>query len=200
MYETISLEAPTMQYLETNELLSVLGEANKLGAREALMFCLAYRHGLRASEIARLTLDDVQHGQINIVRLKGSNHTVQPLYSHAIPALDEISLLAQYLRVRGDADGSRILFISRQGSGLSRQQIYNLFADCAFAAGIGPGRRNVHILKHSLASHLIRNGASVAYVQQLLGHKDAKSTLCYTHITQKEAAVVANKVMGSIFA
>jgi site-specific recombinase XerD len=194
------MEDTTMLYLETAELLKVLTEANKRGAREALMFCLAYRHGLRASEIARLTVDDVQNGSIDIRRLKGSEHTIQPLYEHEIPVLNEVKLLAKYLRERGDADGSRVLFISRQGSGLSRQQIYNLFADCALAAGIEAGRRNVHILKHSLASHLIRNGASVAYVQQLLGHKDAKSTLCYTHITQKEAAVVANKVMGSIFA
>jgi site-specific recombinase XerD len=189
-----------MQYLETAEILRVLTEAKKRGLREHCMFLLAYRHGLRASEIARLLVTDVRCGQIDVRRLKGSLHTIQPLYEHDNPLLDEKLVLAAWLRERGDADQSKMLFISRQGSGLCRRQIYNLFEDVAFKAGIEPGRRNPHILKHSLASHLIRNGAEVAFVQQAMGHRDAKSTLSYTHITSKEAAVVVNRVMGSIFA
>ena len=189
-----------MQYLQTDELLRVMGEAKKAGAREHCMFLLAYRHGLRATEISRLTVADVRGGNINVRRLKGSLHTVQALQTHANQLLDEKRSLAAWLTERGDADGSAILFTSRQGSGLSRRQVYNLFNDIAFRAGIEAGRRNPHILKHSLASHLIRHGANVAYVQQALGHADPKSTLSYTHITQTEASAVVSNVMNAVFA
>lgn len=189
-----------MQYLEAGELLKVLTEAKRKGTREHCMFLMAYHHGLRASEIARLTLDSVKGGKLNVRRLKGSLHTIQPIVGHNNPLLDEKRVLQSWLQDRGDADQSRILFISRQGSGLTRQQVRNLFEDVAMRAGIESGRRTPHILKHTLASHLIRNGADTAYVQQALGHADPKSTLSYTHITDNEAAVVKNAVLGRVFA
>ena len=188
------------EYLKPNELLSVLAEAKKKGPREHCMFLMAYRHGLRATEISQLTVDDVRGGKVDVRRLKGSLHTVQPLYSDTNPLLDEKRALAAWLKARGDADGSVFLFVSRQGSCLKRRQIFNLFEDVAFRAGIEHGRRNPHILKHSFCSHLIRAGASVAYVQQAAGHKDPKATLSYTHINQEEAAAVVSSTLGSVFA
>ncbi len=188
-----------MQYLEPNELLAVLKAAKDCGAREWAMFVLAYRHGLRASEISNLTLADVRGGKLNVRRVKDSLHTIQALESHSNPLLDEKAALYAWLRERGDADGSQFVFTSRQGSGVKRRQVYNLFNEVAFRAGIDETRRNPHILKHSLAAHLIRAGVGVAHVQQVLGHRDPKSTLAYTHITQSEAAVAANKVMDDLF-
>lgn len=189
-----------MEYLETAELIKVLTEAKKRGAREHFMFLAAYHHGLRASEISLLTLADVRNGSIDIRRLKGSKHTIQPLKSHANPLLDEHKALAAWLRERGDADGSKMLFTSRNGSGISRRQIYNLFEDCAFKAGIEAGRRNPHILKHSICSHMVRAGVEVAYIQQAMGHSDPKSTISYLHITQSEAAAKVDGALGKIFA
>jgi type 1 fimbriae regulatory protein FimB len=189
-----------MNYLKPAEVLKVLESAKKNGAREHAIVLLGYKHGLRASEIARLTLDDVRGGQINVRRLKGSLHTIQPLASHANPLLDEPTVLKAWLRERGYADGSQFLFTSRQGSALSRRQIYNLFEDAAIRAGIEKGRRNPHILKHSLASNLLRGGASVAYVQIALGHVDAKNTLRYTNVNDEEAAVVTGQTLDAIFA
>jgi integrase len=115
-----------MNYLTPNEVLSVLAEAKRHGAREHCMFLLAYKHGLRASEISMLTLADVQNNAIDVRRVKDSLHTVQPLQSHDNPLLDETIVLKAWLRNRGDAD-SQMLFTGRNGSGISRQQIYNLF-------------------------------------------------------------------------
>jgi site-specific recombinase XerD len=188
-----------MLYLEADEVLAVLSQARQKGSREHCMFLLAYRHGLRATEIAKLKVTDVQDGELNVRRLKGSLHTVQLLQSHTNPLLDEREVVARWLQDRGEADGSVLLFTSRQGSGLTRRQVYNLFSDIAAKAGINRGRRNPHILKHSLASHLTRNGVHVAYVQQALGHRDPKSTLLYTHITDREAAVVLSSALSKIF-
>jgi integrase/recombinase XerD len=189
-----------MEYLKPAELLKVLTVAKQRGAREHAMFLLAYGHALRASEIASLTVADVRGGKINCVRGKLSEHTIEDLRESDNPLLNEKAVLAAWLRVRGEADGSQMLFTSRQGSGLTRQQIYNLFAKVARLAGIEDGRVNPHILKHSYASHLLRNGADLAYVQKALGHRHISSTVRYTHVSTTEAQVVSNRILGSVFA
>lgn len=188
-----------MKYLNGNEILNVLAEAKKRGTREHCMFLLAFKHGLRASEISRLLLSDVRNGEIDVRRLKDSLHTVQPLLSHENPLLDEKRVLNAWLRERGDAD-SQLLFTGRNGSGICRQQVYNLFYDIAMRAGIDRDRRFPHIWKHSLGYHLIHNGVDLAYVQQALGHKHISSTVRYTHVSQAEAAVKVGDVMNSVFA
>lgn len=188
-----------MEYLSPSELLKILKHASK-SPREHCMFLLGYAHGLRASEIAALTLDDVRNGRIRCNRGKGSQRTVEDLRESQNPLLDEKMALAAWLRLRGEADGSIMLFTSRQGSGMTRQQVYNLFRKCAELAGIEAGRFNPHVLKHSYASHLLRNGADLAFVQKALGHAHISSTTRYTHVTASEAQVVSNRILGNVFA
>lgn len=192
-----------MEYLTPTELLKVLAEAKRQSARNFCLILLAYKHGLRASEITGLKLSDVRDGHINVRRLKDSLHTIQPLQSHANPLLDEVAALKVWLEARGDGDGSQFLFTSRQGSALSRRQIHNLFESICIRAGLGNetdrNRRHPHTLKHSLGAHLIRNGVSLPYVQQALGHSQISSTICYTHITQAEAASKVSDVMNQVF-
>src|SRR5260370_4067540 len=186
-----------MKYLKPNELLKVLAGAKKRGLRELAMFCLAYHHGLRSSEICKLLLADTKDGSIDVSRVKGSLHTVQPLKSHDNPLLDERAILSAYMRSRPDT-GSRFLFVSRLGSGLSRQQVYRLFSKIAILTGVG--QKGSHCLKHSLGRHMVEQGVSIAHIQQMLGHADFKATSIYLSISQEEAATVADKAMQSIFA
>lgn len=181
-------------YLTPDELRKVLATAAKYGAREACMFTLAYGHALRASEVASLTLEDVRAGKIRCRRGKGSEHTLEALRAH------EIDVLTLWLRERGEADGSVFLFTSRQGSRLSRQQVYNLFRKCAELASIDADRCNPHVLKHSYASHMIRAGVSLAYVQKAMGHAHISSTVRYTHITVPEAQAKSNDVVATVLA
>jgi site-specific recombinase XerD len=178
------------EYLKEDELIKVLSHCD---VRSKCMFTLAYGHALRASEIASLTLDDVRHGKINCVRGKKSEHTIEDLRDN------EKAALSAWLRERGEADGSVFLFTSRQGSRMTRQQVYNLFRKAAELASIGPGRVNPHILKHSYASHLLRNGADLAYVQKACGHKHISSTVRYTHVSTAEAQVVSNRILNKVF-
>jgi len=189
-----------MEYLKPIELLKVLDCARKRSPREHCMFLLGYAHALRASEIAALTLDDVRNGRIRCNRGKGSQHTVEELRENQNVLLDEKMALAAWLRERGEADCSVFLFTSRQGSRITRQQVYNLFRKCAELAGMEAGRFNPHVLKHSYASHLLRNGADLAFVQKALGHAHISSTTRYTHVTTSEAQVVSNRILGNVFA
>ncbi len=189
-----------MEYLKPNELLKVLGHARDCGAREHAMFLLCYSHGLRASEIASLTVEDVRNGRIRCNRGKGSQHTVEELREHANELLNEKLVLAAWLRQRGEGDGSCFLFTSRKGSRLTRQQVYRLFRRCVELADVDVDRLGPHLLKHSYASHLLRNGADLAYVQKALGHAHISSTTRYTHVTTSEAQSVSNRILGAVFA
>lgn len=188
-----------MKFWQPQELLNVLNKARETSARNHLVILLAYKHGLRATELCRLTLEDVRQGRLDCQRLKGSLHTNRPLESDDNVLLDEKRALQAWLRERPDS-GSIFLFTSRLGAGLSRWSVTDIFEDAAFRAGLERGRRNPHLGKHTLGALAYRSGVDVVALQQLLGHKDVKSTLCYTHLSQDEAHSKARTAMASVFA
>jgi type 1 fimbriae regulatory protein FimB len=192
-----------MKYWQPTELTAVLAAARKESVRNHLIVLLGYKHGLRATEITRLKLSDVAHGRCDVRRLKGSEHTNQPLESDENILLDEKRALAAYLRERPETP-SVFLFVSefgpRCGSGLSRQSIYNIFVDAAAAAGIEPGRRFPHCAKHTLGTLLYKGGADILVIKKLLGHKDLKASACYIELTADEAHNKGSKALSQMFA
>lgn len=188
-----------MKYWQPTELLAVLSEARKVSVRNHCMILFAYKHGLRATELCHIKLEDVADGRLDCQRLKGSLHTNRPLESDPNPLLDEKRALAAYLRERPDT-GSIFLFISRLGSGMTRHAVRDIFEDAAFHAGIERGRRHPHCAKHTLGALAYRAGVDTFALQQLLGHRDAKATAVYAGVTQDEAHVAARSKMASVFA
>src|ERR1700688_5059853 len=84
----------TMAYLSPEEVLAVLNAARAHSVRDWAMVLVAYRHGLRASEVCGLKLSDMnlKDQTIRVARLKGSMLTTQPLMPHrGQPLLDEVS-------------------------------------------------------------------------------------------------------------
>jgi type 1 fimbriae regulatory protein FimB len=146
------------------ETLAVLKVAKQRSIRDWAMILLAYRHGLRASEVCRLKLADVDQkaGSISIRRLKGSLQTVQPLYQHrGQPLLDETAAVRSWLRKR-PSDGSNYLFTSQKGGRLDRTQFFRVFQTIAQMAGLPVEKRHPHVLKHLLASHLVASNVNLA--------------------------------------
>src|SRR5579862_2731153 len=133
-----------MTILTPQEILDLLKTARKRSVRDWAMILLAYRHGLRASEVCGIKLADVdvKSGSISIRRLKGSLHTVQPLYQHrGQPSLDEQAAVRAWLRKRVD-DGSDHLFTSQKGGKLSRIQFFRVFQRVAEIAGLAVEKRH----------------------------------------------------------
>ena len=187
--------------LTPDELLAVLKAARSRSARDWAMILLGYRHGLRASEVCSLKLADVdpKADSISIRRLKGSLHTVQPLYRHkGQPLLDEVTALRAWQRER-KADGSDFLFTSQKGGRLHRSQFFRIFQACAEAAGLPPQKRHPHALKHSLASHLVAGNVNLALVKQCLGHRAIGSTMKYVAVSDTQAADAAREAMMRLY-
>jgi type 1 fimbriae regulatory protein FimB len=165
------------------------------------MILMAYRHGLRASEVCGLSLDDldVKNRAVTLRRLKGSMRTVQPLYEHrGQPLLDEVVALRQWLKQRRD-DGSKYVFTSQKGGRLDRTQFFRLFQGHAEAAGLPVEKRHPHVLKHSLGTHLVSGNVNLALVKQALGHRSINSTMKYIGTTDGQAAAAVRSAMADLF-
>jgi type 1 fimbriae regulatory protein FimB len=188
-------------YLTPGEMIAVLKAAKERSARDWTMVLLSYRHGMRASEVCNLRLDDVdlKRQAITIRRLKGSLDTVQPLYPHrGVPLLDELAALRAYLRDRED-DGSDFLFVSQKGGRLHRSQFFRVFQAIAEAARLPAEKRHPHALKHSLASHLVATNVNLALVKQALGHRAISSTMIYVGTSDLQASEAAAEAMMAMY-
>jgi site-specific recombinase XerD len=190
-----------MEHLTPSEIQRVMRTAKARSTRDWAMVLLAYRHGLRASEVCGLKMSDldIKNESVTLRRLKGSLKTVQPLYRHrGQPLLDEVHAMKAWLRERAD-DGSNFVFTSQKGGRLDRTQFFRIFQSIAVEAGLPAEKRHPHCLKHSLGTHLVQRNTNLALVKQALGHKSISSTLRYTSVTDSQAARAVTEALSDLF-
>jgi integrase len=191
----------SMVHLEPHEVLSVLRAAKAKGARELAMIVVAYKHGMRASEVCNLLLSDLdmKNGSIVVERLKGSLRTVQAVTEHrGEPLLNEVKAIREWLRQRSD-DGSDYLFNSQKGGRLDRSQVFRLFRAIARKAGLAAEKQHPHALKHSLATHLVSANVNLALIKQQLGHKSIGSTMRYVNANDQQASKATTAALMQIY-
>jgi type 1 fimbriae regulatory protein FimB len=168
----------TPQFLTKNELKALLDKAKKRSQRDYTMILLAYRHGLRASEVCNITRQnlDLEAGNLRCERAKGSISNWQEL------AEDEVKALRAWLRKRPQSD-TDFVFISQKGTAVSRSQFFRTFRQLAQATGLPPEKSHPHVLKHSLGTHLANSGVPVQVIQSRLGHRNISNTMVYLSIS-----------------
>jgi integrase/recombinase XerD len=155
-------------------------QADALYLRDVALLELLYAGGLRASEIADLTITGL-HADLGVVRVigKGNKERIVPLGRPSLLAsqryLDE--LRPRLVRPHRATDR---LLLSRSGAPITRIVVWQIVVKHAHRAGL----RNVHphTLRHSFATHLLAGGADLRVVQELLGHSNIKTTQVYTHV------------------
>ena len=159
--------------------------------RDKAIFLVAYRHGLRASEIGLLQRADVdaKQGRISIHRLKGSISAVYPMQP------DVLKAIRSYLRTR--TDESPYLFLSNRNVPISRDMLHHLMQTYGAVAGLPLEKRKFHCLKHSIATHLLDAGADLAFVKDWLGHANIQNTTIYARLTTATLDSTARKVFAS---
>jgi site-specific recombinase XerD len=159
--------------------------------RDCALVRVAYRHGLRASEVGLLSRNDadLRTGRLTVHRLKGSLSGVYPMQP------DTQKLLKAYLRSRKDV--SPYLFMSNRQIPISRYAVWHLMQYYGEAAGLPPEKRTFHILKHSIATHLLDAGADLAFVRDWLGHANIQNTLVYARVTTVKRDAEARRLFAS---
>lgn len=166
---------------EVERLLAAPDGRRAEGARDRAILELMYAAGLRVSEVAALSLSAVSFdaGYVRC-RGKGDKERIVPVGRAALAAVRAYVSGARARRARAGRDAGR-LFLSRTGRPLERVAIWGILRRHARAAGLA-GRVHPHILRHTFATHLLKGGADLRAVQEMLGHADIGTTQIYTHV------------------
>ncbi|QWU13948.1 integrase/recombinase XerD [Paenibacillus sophorae] len=177
-------------YLDEDDIRRFLAKVDgKYKERNLAVFLLMAYMGLRVGEVHTLNLGDY-HPERRMLRVfgKGRKWRNVPVPGDVAPYLD--SALAERLTPwRGSREEA--MFISQKGRRLSIRAIQGIASETfqRFQSGIPAARRrsfSSHKLRHSFATMLLRKGADLRTVQELLGHSSIQTTTVYTHITDRE--------------
>ena len=152
--------------------------------RNKAMIELMYATGLRVSELVNLKINDIDFSQ-DIIRIvgKGSKERIVPIGDYSKDYLEayiykhRANLLKKYQ--------SEYIFLNNHGKQMTRQGFFKIIKKIATDVGI-ISEISPHTLRHSFASHLLKYGADLRTIQELLGHSDISTTQVYTHIANEE--------------
>ena len=147
---------------------------------------LLYATGLRVSELVALPRSVLRAtGQAIIVKGKGGKERMVPIGEAAGDAMRRFAEVAKEPGRKLDGD-ERFLFPAASDTGhLTRQAFARDLKSLAARAGIPAAKISPHVLRHAFASHLLKHGADLRAVQELLGHSDISTTQIYTHVLEE---------------
>lgn len=153
--------------------------AGALAQRDRALLEMLYAAGLRVSEIINVRLEDLklEFGHV-MVRGKGDKERLVPLGRAAQEAIRKYMQEGRVVLLRGRV--SPTLFVRRGGGRLTRQRVWQMVG--AASDGAAGRHASPHMLRHSLATHMVENGADLRTVQTILGHADISTTQVYTHV------------------
>jgi integrase/recombinase XerD len=160
-------------------LRSVTGDLPKALRDRALLETL-YATGVRVSELAALTVSDVDTEErlLRVVKGKGSKDRNIPLTQAAADAIQDYLVRGRGKMLRQPCQE---VFIGDGGSRLSRSVVNVIIRKWAKRAGIVK-HVTCHTFRHSVATHLLQNRADIRHIQEFLGHSSLRSTEVYTHV------------------
>jgi len=158
--------------MEVKRLLDA-ARRGRHGTRDHLMVLLAYRHGLRVSELIDIRLRDLDldAARIFVRRRKGSLSTTQPIEG------DELRAIRAYLRERGETKVPYLL-VGERGP-LTRQAVNYLLKEIGQRGKLEMSV-HPHMLRHSTGYYLANKGYDTRLIQDYLGHKNISHTVKYT--------------------
>ena len=178
----IGIKLPdTLSKQEIDSLISAVDLSKGDGERNRAMLETMYGCGLRVSELIDLKISDLffDEGFIKIIG-KGNKERFIPIHFSAqkyiILYMNEIR--TQLTIKKGFED---TLFLNRRGKSLSRQMIFMILKDLAIKIDLNK-KISPHTFRHSFATHLLKNGADLRAIQQMLGHESITTTEVYVHL------------------
>ena len=171
----------TLSEDEINELISSVDLSHPQGERNRTILETMYSCGLRVSELITLKISDLffEEGFIRVIG-KGNKQRFVPIHYNAQKyILIYVNEIRSHLKpIKGFED---TLFLNRRGKGLTRQMIFTILKDLSIKINLNK-KISPHTLRHSFATHLLKNGADLRAIQQMLGHESITTTEVYVHL------------------
>lgn len=188
---SIYLEMPKLRHhlpnvLSEDDVLKILdiNLNNKYDYRNKAMLELMYSTGIRISELLDIKVHDINIHEATLkVMGKGSKERILPLGDYALYYIK--IYLENYRSELIKKEYSDYLFLNSRGSRLSRQAFFKLIKEIAIKKDINV-EFSPHTLRHSFATHLLKHGADLRSIQELLGHSSLSTTQIYTHIVDEQ--------------
>lgn len=166
-----------LNYDEVTLLMASISGIDALSVRNRAMIELLYATGLRVSELINIKVSDINLEECFVRVLgKGSKERLVPFGQKAKQYIE------RYIKTRRKiVNINEELFITRLGKKISRVEYWRQLKVAVKNAGIN---KNItpHTLRHSFASHLLKGGADIRFVQEMLGHSSVSTTQIYTHV------------------
>lgn len=162
-------------------MLSLPDTSNDRGIRDATVMALLYSSGCRVTEFTRIRIGDFDFRNATLhVRGKGRKERYIPINRPTV------KLVKKYMARYGlsEDDGGALLFFNSRGEELTRQGVAHILDKYArrcreLSPGFYPENVTPHVFRHSIASHMIEDGASLIYVRDFLGHEHYETTERY---------------------
>lgn len=160
---------------EVEQLIHAAGRVGRHGHRDATLIMLAYRHGLRVSELVNLRWEQIdrQQGLIHINRVKRGTPSVHPLRGPEIVALHQLQT---------GYPMSPYVFGSERKAPLSADAFRKIIARAGKEATL-PFPVHPHMLRHACGYKLAQAGQDTRAIQHYLGHKNIQHTVRYTQLS-----------------
>jgi type 1 fimbriae regulatory protein FimB/type 1 fimbriae regulatory protein FimE len=160
---------------EVEKLLQASGKLGRHGARDRTLILIAYRHGLRVSELVALRWDqvDLKAGVLHVARLKNGLASTHPIRGPELRALREL---------QREYPGSPYLFVSELGGPMTPATVRKLITRAGEKARF-PFPIHPHMLRHSTGYKLANDGHDTRSIQQYLGHRNITHTVRYTELS-----------------
>ncbi len=182
----------TLSEQEINSLISAIDLSKGEGERNRAMLETMYSCGLRVSELIHLKISDLffDEGFIKIIG-KGNKERFVPIHFSAqkyiVLYINEVRAHTEVKKGFQDT-----LFLNRRGKSLSRQMIFMILKDLAIKINLNK-KISPHTFRHSFATHLLKNGADLRAIQQMLGHESITTTEVYVHLDTRYLKKIVEK-------
>jgi type 1 fimbriae regulatory protein FimB/type 1 fimbriae regulatory protein FimE len=174
----LNLELRSREYLTPQEMETLITTARQIGRhsyRDSTMILIAYRHGLRVSELVSLRWEqvDLRGALLHVCRRKNGVSSTHPLYGVEIRALRKL---------KSDYSGSPYVFLTERNGPLTDSTFRKIVARVGERANM-PFTIHPHMLRHSTGFKLANEGHDLRAIQLYLGHKSIQNTVWYTELS-----------------
>jgi len=174
------LPKPALTVAETESILALPDIESPLGLRDRTMLEVFYSTGLRRSELAHLSLPDLDfaRGVVFVNQGKGNKDRFVPIGDRAMAWVRKYIEEARPRLMVGE---SLALFLNVDGKRIDPAYLTARIAEYLVASGVQK-KGGCHLFRHTTATLMLEGGADIRYIQQMLGHADLTSTQVYTHV------------------
>jgi integrase/recombinase XerD len=171
----------TLSEEEIDTLIAAIDLSHPQGERNRTILETLYSCGLRVSEVITLKISDLffEEGFIRVLG-KGNKERFVPIHNQAqkyiLGYINDIRI-----RHKPQKNHEDTLFLNRRGKGLTRQMVFIFLNDAATKINLKK-KISPHTFRHSFATHLLKYGADLRAIQQMLGHESITTTEIYVHL------------------